>query len=133
VKNVVSAEDIVISSDEKEVVYFAKTFRVSNSSITGTLKYKTNDGSTHDVPHNSFVPFERTSNNSRIGAITVTADGQYELRLRKEYAFNWNTDKVELRFENPTDKIIYSATVDNLATLFANPHVVLEPETARGN
>lgn len=133
VKNVVSAGDIVISSDETEVVFFGKTFRVGNQSITGTLKYRTSDGNEQNVPHNSFVPFERTSNNSRIGAITVTADGQYELRLRKEYPFNWNTDKVELRFENPADKIIYSATVENLATLFANPNIVLEPEPARGN
>lgn len=40
VNSVVSAGDIVISSDESRVVYYSKTFRVSNQSIAGTLQYK---------------------------------------------------------------------------------------------
>ena len=43
-----------------------------------------------DVPRNAFVSFERVSNGTRIGSMTITADGEYELRLRKEYAFNWS-------------------------------------------
>ncbi len=82
--SIVSAGDIVISSNKEKVVFFDKTFKVSNTPISGTLKYGTNG----NVPRSAFVSFERTRNGSRIGAVTVTADGQYELRLRKEYTFN---------------------------------------------
>lgn len=126
VKSAVSAGDITVSSDEDMVVYFAKTFRVSNRPISGSLRYKLADGTEKDVPQHTFVPFERTSNNSRIGAITVVQNGRYELRLRREYDFNWYTHEVELRCE--IDGKIYSAKVQNLATLFGNPDVVLEPE-----
>lgn len=44
VNSVVSAGDIVISSDESRVVYYSKTFRVSNQSIAGTLQYKNTAG-----------------------------------------------------------------------------------------
>ncbi len=110
------------------VVYFAKTFRVSNRPISGSLRYKLADGIVQDVPQHTFVPFERTGNNSRIGAITVVGNGKYELRLRREYDFNWYTHEVELRCE--ISGTIYSAKVRNLATLFSNPDIVLEPVSA---
>ena len=47
--SIVSAGDITISSNEKQVVYYSKTFRVTNRSITGTLRYATADG-VKDVP-----------------------------------------------------------------------------------
>ncbi|WP_288854833.1 hypothetical protein [uncultured Bacteroides sp.] len=128
VKSAVSAGDITVSSDEDMVVYFAKTFRVSNRPISGSLRYKLADGIVQDVPQHTFVPFERTGNNSRIGAITVVGNGKYELRLRREYDFNWYTHEVELRCE--ISGTIYSAKVRNLATLFSNPDIVLEPVSA---
>ena len=67
---------------------------------------------------------------SRIGSVTVTADGQYELRLRKEYTFNWYTDEVEFHYED-TDGNVYHKTYTNLAELFASPNVELE--IAQGN
>lgn len=118
--SIVSAGDIVISSNKEKVVFFDKTFTVSNTPISGTLKY-----AGADVPRNAFVSFERTRNNSRIGSVTVTADGQYELRLRKEYTFNWYTDEVEFYYED-TDGNVYHKTYTNLAALFASPDVVLE-------
>lgn len=118
--SIVSAGDIVISSNKEKVVFFDKTFTVSNTPISGTLKY-----AGADVPRNAFVSFERTRNNSRIGSVTVTADGQYELRLRKEYTFNWYTDEVEFYYED-TDGNVYHKTYTNLAELFASPDVVLE-------
>lgn len=118
--SIVSAGDIVISSNKEKVVFFDKTFKVSNTPIRGTLKYGTND-----VPRSAFVSFERTRNGSRIGSVTVTADGQYELRLRKEYTFNWYTDEVEFHYED-TDGNVYHKTYTNLAELFASPEVVLE-------
>lgn len=120
--SIVSAGDIVISSNKEKVVFFDKTFKVSNAPISGTLQYGTNG---QNVPRSAFVSFERTRNGSRIGAVTVTADGQYELRLRKEYAFNWYTDEVEFYYE-ATDGTMYHKTYQNLAALFAAPNVVLE-------
>ena len=35
-----------------------------------------------------FVSFERVSNGTRIGSMTITADGEYELRLRKSMRFS---------------------------------------------
>ena len=119
--SIVSAGDIVISSNKEKVVFFDKTFKVSNTPISGTLKYGTNE---QNVPRSAFVSFERTRNNSRIGSVTVTADGQYELRLRKEYTFNWYTDEVEFHYE--IDGKVYHKTYTNLAELFASPDVVLE-------
>ena len=125
--SIVSAGDIVISSNKEKVVFFDKTFKVSNTPISGTLKYGTNE---QNVPRSAFVSFERTRNGSRIGAVTVTANGQYELRLRKEYTFNWYTDEVEFHYEG-TDGTMYHKTYQNLAALFASPDVVLE--AAEGN
>lgn len=119
--SIVSAGDIVISSNKEKVVFFDKTFKVSNTPISGTLKYGTNE---QNVPRSAFVSFERTRNNSRIGSVTVTADGQYELRLRKEYTFNWYTDEVEFHYE--IDGKVYHKIYPNLAELFASPDVVLE-------
>lgn len=128
VNTAVSAGDIVISSDQEQVVFYSKTFRVTNSSITGTLKYKDDNGAEQVVPAGAFVAFERVSNNSRIGAVTVTADGQYELRLRKEYAFNWYTDQVQFHYE--LNGKVYHGHADGgtLADLFNNTNITLTPE-----
>lgn len=130
VNSVVSAGDIVISSNESQVVYYAKTFRVSNSSITGTLKYKDANGVMQPVPQNAFVPFERVRNGSRIGAVTVNSNGTYELRLRKEYEFNWYADEVELHYTDNAG-VVYHAIYPSLSSLFSAPNVVLE--AADGN
>lgn len=82
------------------------------------------------MPQNAFVSFERVRNGSRIGAVTVISNGTYELRLRKEYEFNWYTDEVEFHYEG-TDGTMYHKTYQNLAALFASPNVVLE--AAEGN
>ena len=124
----VSAGEIVISSDQEQVVFYSKTFRVTNSSITGTLKYKDDNGAEQVVPAGAFVAFERVSNNSRIGAVTVTADGQYELRLRKEYAFNWYTDQVQFHYELNGKVYHGHAGGGTLADLFNNTNITLTPE-----
>lgn len=124
--SIVSAGNIVISSNEEQVVFFSKTFNVSNASIEGSLKYRDATGAEYDVPRNAFVSFERVRNNSRIGSMTLTADGHYELRLRKEYTFNWYTDEVELRYEDDNGNA-YRRTYTNLAGLFAASDIVLEP------
>jgi len=70
------------------------------------------------VPAGAFVAFERVSNSSRIGAVTVTAEGRYELRLRKEYSFDWYTNPVQFHYE--VDGKVYHRTYNNLAELFGS-------------
>lgn len=122
--SVVSAGEITISSNEEKVVYFSKSYDVANVPISGSLKYRDASGIEHAVPRNAFVSFERTRNNSRIGSITVTADGRYELRLRKEYVFNWYTDEVEAIY-SAADGKTYRCKFNSLASLFAAPDIVL--------
>lgn len=128
VNTAVSAGDIVISSDQEQVVFYSKTFRVTNSSITGTLKYKDDMGVEQVVPAGAFVAFERASNNSRIGVVTVTAGGRYELRLRKEYAFNWYTDQVQFHYELNGKVYHGKAEGGTLADLFKGTDIILEAE-----
>ncbi len=120
----VSAGDIVISSDREQVVFYSKTFRVTNSSITGKLQYYNEYGTPQNVSAGEFVAFERVSNNSRIGSVTVTTDGGYELRLRKEYAFNWYTDKVRFHYEK--DGKVYHSQEGTLADLFGKQGEIIE-------
>lgn len=123
---IVSAGNIRISSNEEKVVFFTKTFRVTNKSITGSLKYQDERGLEHDMPQDAFVSFERVRNNSRIGSVTVPRNGYYELRLRKEYEFNWYADAVELHYED-NDGNIYHAIYPSLAELSKNNDIILEP------
>lgn len=115
-KSIVSAGDIVISSNEEQVVFYSKTFRVTNLSMGGNIYYTDEAGSRKPVPAGAFVAFERVSNSSRIGAVTVTAEGRYELRLRKEYSFDWYTNPVQFHYE--VDGKVYHHTYNNLAELF---------------
>lgn len=128
----VSSGDIVISSNQEKVVFDTETFSVANAPISGTIQYRAAEDP-QDVPANGFVSFERTRNNSRIGSLTIVdGEGQYELRLRKEYEFNWYSDEVELRYEDDGGNV-YTATYPNLNTLFGDPDIVLEPQAASGN
>lgn len=124
-KEIVSAGDIVISSEQEEVRFYTKTFKLSNESITGTIQYVPDGGSAANVPARSFVPMERTYDGTRIGSMTITVDGTYELRLRAEYDFDWNTD--EIMFEFNSGGVHYSVTVSSLASLVNNPNLVLVP------
>ena len=107
------------------VRYYTKTFKLTNQSIAGSIKYGTDAGSAVAVPARSFVPMERTYDGTRIGSMTITADGTYELRLRAEYDFDWNTD--EIMFEFNSNGTHYSTKVSSLANLYANRSLVLTP------
>lgn len=124
-KSIVSAGDIVISSDESKVVFYQKRFRVQNSSMTGQLQY-VKDGVTRDIPAGSFVPFEVEPTYNRIGTVAVHDGGQFELRLRSEYRYDWMTDKV--KFQYVEDGVVYEKTFTNLNALndFSGP-IILEP------
>lgn len=121
-KGVTVVGDIVLSSDEEEVVFYKKIFKVTTTPMTGTIQYRETASSTlNNVPKDAFVAFIRTATNSRIGVMTITADGQYSLNLRSEYVFNW-TDKIELDYKVGTDVYEYTTTLEEL---FKNKDVVL--------
>ena len=128
--HVVSAGDITLSSNEDQVVFFEKTFRVTNKSIGGQISYDPGTGAV-GVPKNSFVSFTQSGTGSRVGSMTVTADGIYELRLRKEYDPGW-FDRIELHYTK--DGTIYHNEVDEnnpltLARLVQSPDIVMVPAT----
>ena len=55
--------------------------------------------------------------------MTITADGQYELRLRAEYDFNWYTD--EIQFEYTKGETVYYVKFDSLNDLITSKDLVL--------
>ena len=126
-RNIVSAGDIIISSDESKVVFYQKRFRIQNSSMTGKIQYR-KDGVVTDVPANAFIPFEVEPTYNRIGTVTVHDGGQYELRLRGEYRYDWTTDNV--KFQYVEGGVTYELVFDNLNALYSSTGpIILEPVT----
>lgn len=122
---VTTAGNITLSSDENMVVFYQKTFKVSNKTIDGSLQYRAAGDNLVDVPQDAFVIFARNKDGVRIGSIKVTADGRYSLNLRSEYEFNWNADVIDL-FYTAADGTVYSKQIANLAALYGSPDVVLD-------
>ena len=125
---IVSSGDIVISAEPEKIIYHSKTFRLANSAITGVIKFGADEASAQIIPASAFVPMERVSDNTRIGSVSVNSNGQYELRLRGEYNFNWYSDKIQFEYL-ADDGITYRAEVASLDALYNNPSIVLLPET----
>ena len=121
---IVTEGNIEIYTDIEEVGYKSKTFAVSNEQISGTITY----GDNIALPKNTFVSFSRELDGSRIGSMTVTADGSYQLRLRKEYEFTWDQNDPVKLYARVGGKY-YFATYENLAALYASPNVVLIEES----
>ena len=110
-KDIVSAGDIKISSDESKVVYYSKTFTVQNTPIEGVLTY---GSSSAPVPAGTFVPFSM-NDGTRIGVVTVGDNGEFELKLRAEYKFDWNNTPV--KFEAKIGGVEYKAEFSSLEAL----------------
>ena len=127
-KSIVTAGEITISSDESKVVYYTKTFKLQNKSITGKLQYRDKaTGNLVNVPYEAFVPFEMKPTYNRIGTVSVGYDGQFELRLRKEYKYDWTTDAVKFQFSD--GGVVYEkefASLNSLAASLALGPVILE-------
>ena len=126
-KEIVTEGDIVIYTDPEQISYKTKTFNVTNAPISGNITCS--DGIT--VPKGQFVSFSRELDGSRIGSVTVTADGQYQLRLRKEYEFTWNQND-PVKFYAKIGNSYYTATLNNLEALYNNPDIKLEKESTVG-
>ena len=108
-KDIVSAGEIKISSDESKVVYYTKTFNIQNVPMSGSLTY---GGA--PVPAGTFVPFS-TEDGTRIGVVTVGEGGSFELRLRAEYSFTWGNTPV--KFEAKIGGAEYKAEFASLKAL----------------
>ena len=130
-KSIVSAGDIVISSDESKVVYYTKRFKVQNRSLAGILQYRrASDRAVVAVPEGAFVPFEVEPTYNRIGTVSVNGNGAFELRLRSEYKYDWSTDNVKLQFIDDAGEV-YEKVFDSISALYSslgNP-IILEPAT----
>ena len=122
---ITSAGTITISSNKEQVVFYDKQFKVTNSLISGTIKYSDDGVTAVDVPQYDFVAFARTSDGTRIGSVNIGANGVYTLNLRKEYSFNWYTDAIEFDYIHSQTKKVYEAKVASLNALFSSPNVVL--------
>lgn len=114
-RNIVSAGEIKISSDKSKVVFYDKTFKVQNKSITGRIQYK-EGSSVYDIPKGAFVPFEVLPTYNRIGVIDINDSGNFALRLRSEYRYNWTVDDVKLQYA--TGGKVYEKTFNDLAELY---------------
>ena len=117
---------IVISSEIEEVVYDKAIFNISNAPISGTITYGADASNQSNVPAGAFVVFELTRNNSRIGSLSVAGNGEYALKLRPEYDFNWSDDEIEITYENGGN--YYSKKFNGLNSLFASPNIQLIKE-----
>ena len=117
-KQIVSAGDITISSDEDVVVYYQKKFKVQNTSITGQIQFRKDGATVTNVPAGSFVPFEAVPSYNRIGTVTVgQTDGTFELRLRSEYEYSWDTGNVKFQYTDENGKI-YEKRYTSLSALY---------------
>lgn len=118
--SIVTEGDIVIYTDAEKISYKTKTFNVTNAPISGEITYA---GTA--VSAGQFISFSREIDGSRIGSLTVTEDGKYQLRLRKEYEFTWNQNDPVKLYAKIGSKT-YTATYANLAALYASPNIDLE-------
>ena len=105
--SITSKGDITITSNKEKVVYWDKTFKVNTEHMKGILKYRKN-GEDVPVPHDAFIAFVRLRTNARIGVVTLTTDGGFELNLRDEYLFNWEDDPIDFYFTDKTDGKVYN-------------------------
>ena len=131
-KGIVTAGDITISSDASKVVYHQKKFKVQNNSITGTISYRSEvTKNVEYIPSGSFVPFEMLPTYNRIGTVTIGKSGQFELRLRNEYKYDWMTDDVKFQFIDENG-VIYEKTFGSLSALKASlgGQIILEKKVA---
>lgn len=127
-KRVVSIGDIKLSSNKEQILFYDKTFKVSNKSIEGSITYGENEGAQTAMPEDSFVVLQRVSDGARIGSFTIDSNGHYLLRLRSEYDINWDLDEYKVAYTVTTGNSSTSYSTKNAITLpnlMANPNIIL--------
>lgn len=116
--DIVTAGEITISADESKVVYYTKKFKIQNSSITGVLQYRNANNEIVNIPSGAFVSFEVMPTYDRIGVISVGDNGAFELRLRQEYKYDWNTDNVKFQYRD-ANGVVYESVFNSLNNLYS--------------
>ena len=124
-KRVVSLGEIKISTNKEQILYYDKSFNVSNKSIEGSITYGANTGSQIAMPKDSFVVLQRVSYGARIGSFTIDANGHYLLRLRSEYEINWDLDEYKVVYTAGDSKAYSTQNTITLPNLMANPNITL--------
>ncbi|MBO5709009.1 MAG: hypothetical protein J6S01_06685, partial [Bacteroidales bacterium] len=105
--SITSKGDISITSNKEKVVFWDKTFEVKTEHMIGEIYYE-KGGERHPVPHDAFVAFVRLRTGARIGVVTLTTDGKFELNLRDEYNFGWEDDPIDFYYKDKTDGKVYN-------------------------
>jgi hypothetical protein len=105
--SITSKGDITITSDKDKVVYWDKTFKVHTEHMTGSIYYQKGEAQ-YPVPHDAFVAFVRMRTGARIGVVTLTENGKFELNLRDEYRFEWNDDPIDFYYTDKSDGKVYN-------------------------
>ena len=98
--------DIHITTDKNRIVFWDKTFNVDTKHITGEIYY-TKEGKQLPIPKDAFVAFVRLRTGARIGVVTISQNGVFELNLREEYQFNWTDDSIDFYFTD-SDGVVYN-------------------------
>ena len=105
--SITSKGDISITSNKEKVVFWDKTFEVKTEHMMGKIYYE-KAGVQYPVPHDAFVAFVRLRTGARIGVVTLTKDGEFELNLRDEYNFGWKYDPIDFYYKDKTDGKVYN-------------------------
>lgn len=126
-KRVVSIGNITLSTNKEQILYYDKSFSVTNNSIEGYITYGADVNSQRDVPEDSFVVLQRLSDGARVGSFTINSNGEYFLRLRNEYEINWDLDEYKVVYTDPADasKVYKNDTRITLPNLMAKPNITL--------
>ena len=76
------------------------------------------DGVKVPIPAGSFVPFESLPSYNRIGTVALGDQGLFELRLRSEYKYSWDTGVV--KFQYTEGNTIYEKEYLSLSALYSD-------------
>ena len=131
-RSIVSEGAVRIYTDDEVIRFEEEEIAIVNNRMVGGLTYVRDDfDGPKPVPAGEFVVFERMDG-TRIGAITVTEEGRYSLRLRSEYAFTWSQTKLRMyyRVDSGENAGIYiwmgaDGSGFTLSELASNPDVEL--------
>lgn len=95
--SITAGGDIHITTNKERIVFWDKTFKVETTHIKGEIYYE-KSGVRHPIPKDAFVAFVRLRTGARIGVVTITEDGRFELNLRDEYQFAWEDDSIDFYY-----------------------------------
>lgn len=96
-RSITTGGDIHITTNKEQIVYWDKTFNVETSHIIGEIYYE-KGGQRVAISKDAFVAFVRLRTGARIGVVTITENGKFELNLRDEYQFAWEDDSIDFYY-----------------------------------